>query len=969
MGISKAVFVLSPLLLQLLLIHISSTHGQGERVRVNIGVVLGLESKVGKASKTSIKMALHDFYEHHSNYTTSLSLFWRDSELHVAQAGKRALELIQNMNVQAIIGPQLSTEAEFLANMGSKTKVPIVSFSATSPLLPSTQTPYFIRATLNDSTQAKPLASLFQAYNWRQAVAIYEDTEYGASFIPYLTDALQEIGSRIEHRTALPTSASDELIRTELHALMETQTRVFVVHMTSSMASRLFQNARQLNMMSKDYAWIITDGLAVLLNSMNSTVIASMEGLIGVKAHIPESEALSDLSRRWRSQFKMEYPNETQTVDMNIYALRAYDAAWGLALAVEKCGQFRRPLPTKTTVKSSDFTMPNSSKAGPSLLKAIMDTKFLGVSGDIHFVKGELQASDFQIVNIAGKEVIDIGYWSQETGLSRRKNSGKEKYTATQSDLRPVIWPGRTLAVPRGWVVAPNRKKLRIGIPVNGPFQEFIKNTWNPKKNMTEVQGFCRDVFEAVIDELPYAFPYEFVPFQKADGSSAGTYNDLVYQVYLKNFDAVVGDVTIRANRTNYVDFTLPYTDSGVAMVVPVKKNDLRNNAWVFLKPLTWRLWATSGFFVVLTGFVVWVLEHRRNDDFRGSKWGQIGVVFWFAFSTMVFSHKETVVSNLGRFVVIIWLFVALILNSSYTASLTSILTVQQLQPTVKDIDTLVKNGNYVGCQPRSFVAGLLQRSNFDPTKLRYYNTLDEYAEALNNGEISAYFDEIPYLKLFLSRYCDQFTMVGPIYKTAGLGFVFPKGSPLVSDISKAILNVTEGDQMVRITTFWFGKSYWFGNDSNCQDLSDIPRSKGLSFDSFKGLFIISGTASMSALLIFFITFLSKLFKKERTSPARGLWQRLISIGRHFYEEENALRRRVQRNRDRENPGEGGARNHAKGSTNVKEGESVNHNNFKDDILLLLLMLGILNSCCTQRNNTSPHPNPNPISPEHSIEI
>jgi ionotropic glutamate receptor len=102
----------------------------------------------------------------------------------------------------------------------------------------------------------------------------------------------------------------------------------------------------------------------------------------------------------------------------------------------------------------------------------------------------------------------------------------------------------------------------------------------------------------------------------------------------------VVGDITIIANRSNFVDFTLPYTESGVSMVVPVKDNRSKN-AWVFLKPLTWDLWMTSGCFFVFIGFVVWVLEHRINDDFRGPPSHQIGTSLWYAFSTMVFAHRK----------------------------------------------------------------------------------------------------------------------------------------------------------------------------------------------------------------------------------------------------------------------------------------------------------------------------------------
>ena len=117
----------------------------------------------------------------------------------------------------------------------------------------------------------------------------------------------------------------------------------------------------------------------------------------------------------------------------------------------------------------------------------------------------------------------------------------------------------------------------------------------------------------------------------------------------LQNFDAVVGDTTIRANRSLYVDFTLPYTESGVSMIVPVKDKG-NKNAWVFLKPLTWDLWVTSFCFSGFIGFVVWLLEHRINGDFRGPPSHQVGTALWFSFSTIVSSHRKFLTSKYERF-------------------------------------------------------------------------------------------------------------------------------------------------------------------------------------------------------------------------------------------------------------------------------------------------------------------------------
>ena len=102
-------------------------------------------------------------------------------------------------------------------------------------------------------------------------------------------------------------------------------------------------------------------------------------------------------------------------------------------------------------------------------------------------------------------------------------------------------------------------------------------------------------------------------------------------------------------------------------------------------------------------------------------------------------------------------------------------LTVKQLQPTVTDIYDLKKNGDYVGYNKNSFVGELLQKQGFDRTKLKGYNP-KEFAEALDKGSahggVSAIIDETPYNKFFHAKNYKSYTMVGPIYKTAGFGFV-----------------------------------------------------------------------------------------------------------------------------------------------------------------------------------------------------
>lgn len=99
--------------------------------------------------------------------------------------------------------------------------------------------------------------------------------------------------------------------------------------------------------------------------------------------------------------------------------------------------------------------------------------------------------------------------------------------------------------------------------------------------------------------------------------------------------------------------------------------------------------------------------------------------------------------SNLTKFVVPVWCFVVLILTQMYTASFTSILTVQQLQPTVTDVGQLLKNWDFIGFQEGSFVQGILTHQlGFRMEKLRAYRSTQELDQLFEKWSISDAFDE-----------------------------------------------------------------------------------------------------------------------------------------------------------------------------------------------------------------------------------
>ncbi|XP_050366534.1 glutamate receptor 2.8-like [Argentina anserina] len=833
-------------------------------IPVHVGVILDdLEYSSTKDIWLScINMSVVDFYTNHPHYSTrivlkTIVLKASHSKENVVSAAAAALDLIKKEQVKAIIGPVTSMQTRFVINLGNEAHVPIISFSATSPSLTSLRIPYFFQFAQTGSTQVQAISAIVKAIGWRQVVLIYTDIEYGDGTIPCLTHALHEVNAHVSYRSVLPPSATDGQIDQELSKLMKMETRVFIVHMTTNLSSRLFVKAKENGMMSEGYAWLTTNEILNRLQSQSSNVIDSMQGVLGVQNFVPPTQDLEDFKIRLKQQFHTDSP--AVGAELDVFGLWAYDAVFAVAMAIE---QVIGP-PNSFPVQESNAAFNSStdvgglpvSPYGPKLLTALSTAGFEGIAGPFTVVGRKRNSSNFRIVNVSGGSARTIGFWTVKKGLLQTLNTspGSSKVSNSKFDPGPITWPGNSHSVPKGWEIPTKGKILRIGVPVKVDFKEFVNVTWI-STNTANVTGFSIDVFKATLKLLRYDLPYEFIPFAKPDGTSAGTYKELCYEVHLGNFDAVVGDTTIRPDRSLYVDFTMPYSESGVAMAVPVI-NLKSKHVLAFLKPWTLDLWLTICFFFIYIGFVVWVLEHRINKDFRGPLLHQVGTSLWFSCSTVVFAHRERVVSNLARFVMIIWLFVVLILTINYTASLSSLYTVEQLQPTVTDLEVLLSRRENIGYIENSFAYDLLKQVGFENSMLYKFGTMKEIDEALSkgtaNGGIAAFVHGTPKMKLFLAKYCSKYSMIAPIFKTDGFAFAFPKRSPLAADISQAILNMTRGVEILNL------EKQWIGEESGCQDSSDATISRNnRGLGSFWVLFLIAGLTAVLAVSVYVASFI-----------------------------------------------------------------------------------------------------------------
>ncbi|RID40282.1 hypothetical protein BRARA_J00340 [Brassica rapa] len=817
---------------------------------VNVGALFTYDSFIGRAAKPAFKAAMDDVNADQTVLKgTKLNIVFQDSNCSGFIGTMGALQLMETQ-VVAAIGPQSSSIAHMISYVANELHVPLLSFAATDPTLSSLQYPYFLRTTQNDHFQMHAVADLVSYSGWRQVIAIFVDDECGRNGVSVLGDALAKKRARISHKAAITPGADATSIKDLLVSVNLMASRVYVVHVNPDSGLNVFSVAKSLGMMGSGYVWISTDWLPTVLDSMGAVDTETMDLLQGVVA-FRHYTAESDAKRRFMERWRNLRPKE----GLNSYALYAYDSVWLIARALDVFFRENNRVTFSNDrnlhkTKSSSLRLSALSvfNEGERFLEIILGMNHTGVTGPIRFDSERNRVNPaYEVLNIEGTGPRRVGYWSNHSGLSvvpPETLYSKPPNTSTANQrLYGIIWPGEVTKPPRGWVFPNNGKPLKIAVPNRVSYKDYVSKDKNPPG----VRGYCIDVFEAAIELLPYPVPRNYILY--GDGKKNPSYDNLINEVVADNFDVAVGDITIVTNRTRFVDFTQPFIESGLVVVAPVK--EAKSSPWSFLKPFTIEMWAVTGAFFLFVGAIVWILEHRFNHEFRGPPRRQLITIFWFSFSTMFFSHRENTVSSLGRLVLIIWLFVVLIINSSYTASLTSILTVQQLTSRIEGIDSLITSNEPIGVQDGTFARNyLVNELNISPHRIVPLRDEEHYLSALQLGPkaggVAAIVDELPYIEVLLTNSNCKYRTVGQEFTRTGWGFAFQRDSPLAVDMSTAILQLSEEGELEKIHRKWLNYKH------ECSMQIQNSETSQLSLKSFWGLFLICGITCFIALTLFF---------------------------------------------------------------------------------------------------------------------
>lgn len=329
-------------------------------------------------------------------------------------------------------------------------------------------------------------------------------------------------------------------------------------------------------------------------------------------------------------------------------------------------------------------------------------------------------------------------------------------------------------------------RSLAVGVLVSPPF--VIGND-------EEYTGLAIDLWEEIAQKKGWKFEYQ----------EYNTFRDLIEATNSARVDLAMTNLTITQQRALKVDFTQPWFDGGMRLMVNTEQGTgirgvIKGLAQAgFITAYAWIA------FVIIFATALLTLFDRRFDKSFPARWRDGVAESFYTVMSVVTSGRPPSRKNLfgwlGRIWQALWLVCGVAVLAFVTSSVTSVMTTLAITNQITSVDDLAG-------RPVAVLTGSVEEdyAREKGLAIRSYTSLNAAVAALTSDEVTAIIADAPVLEYYAHKNSElPVKVVGRIFEHDKYGFALPLHSPLSREVTLAVLGAVDNGRVEELKTRYFG--------------------------------------------------------------------------------------------------------------------------------------------------------------------
>ncbi|CAF1330881.1 unnamed protein product [Rotaria sordida] len=310
-----------------------------------------------------------------------------------------------------------------------------------------------------------------------------------------------------------------------------------------------------------------------------------------------------------------------------------------------------------------------------------------------------------------------------------------------------------------------------------------------------------------------------------------------------RQYDIVLSDIRITSSRLLTVDFSTPFHENTFRIITRQQPYSSSLSLFSCLNPFTWDVWAAIFSIMIYSAFMIYFFEYQNiktEDNQFELKSIVIGICQALT-SILIMSGDVRLTTHSSRLTILGLYALGIILVATYTANLSSFLTLNRAQPSISGIDD-IKNGRLpfsrIGIITNSAVSDYYIRNI--SSIYHHLSTVEDMYSKLLDRTIDASIWDSSVIEYAVNNYfCDELTVTGVGFVKSLFGIVLPKDWLYKRDLDVHILAMRESERLESLENIWLKyRTCSSSSSSSNPNHTDDSKSETFSLDALGGLFL-----------------------------------------------------------------------------------------------------------------------------------